>query len=156
MAFLVEPIQGEAGVLLPPDGYLSQARELCREHNVLFIADEIQSGMGRTGKTFACEWETSRLTCTSWARRWAAGSIRCRRWPPTQTSSASFKPGEHGSTFGGNPLAAAIGREVIAMLNTGEYQERSLTLGHHMLERLRSEAPATVSGSSRAWPLGWR
>ena len=106
-------------------GYLAAAAEICRENNVLFIADEIQSGLGRTGKTFAASGRTSSPTCTSWARRWAAASTRSRPLPLTADVLGVFKPGEHGSTFGGNPLAAAIGSEVIAMLKTGEFQERS-------------------------------
>jgi len=144
VAFMVEPIQGEAGVLLPPDGYLSQARELCREHNVLFIADEIQSGMGRTGKTFACEWEGVTPDMYIMGKALGGGIYPVSAVAASAEVLGVFRPGEHGSTFGGNPLAAAIGREVIAMLNTGEYQQRSLTLGQHMLERLRNEVPATV------------
>ena len=144
VAFMVEPIQGEAGVLLPPDGYLSQARELCREHNVLFIADEVQSGMGRTGKTFACEWEGVTPDMHIMGKALGGGIYPVSAVAASAEVLGVFRPGEHGSTFGGNPLAAAIGREVIAMLNTGEYQQRSLTLGQHMLERLRNEVPATV------------
>ena len=144
VAFMVEPIQGEAGVLLPPDGYLSQARELCREHNVLFIADEVQSGMGRTGKTFACEWEGVTPDMYIMGKALGGGIYPVSAVAANAEVLGVFRPGEHGSTFGGNPLAAAIGREVIAMLNTGEYQQRSLTLGQHMLERLRNEVPATV------------
>jgi ornithine--oxo-acid transaminase len=144
VAFLVEPIQGEAGVLLPPDGYLSQARALCSEHNVLFIADEIQSGMGRTGKTFACEWENVTPDMYIMGKALGGGIYPVSAVAASAEVLGVFRPGEHGSTFGGNPLAAAIGREVIAMLNTGEYQERSLSLGQHLLERLRSEVPTTV------------
>jgi len=144
VAFMVEPIQGEAGVLLPPDGYLSAARALCSEHNVLFIADEIQSGMGRTGKTFACDWENVTPDMYIMGKALGGGIYPVSAVAANAEVLGVFRPGEHGSTFGGNPLAAAIGREVIAMLKTGEYQQRSLTLGEHMLERLRNEVPATV------------
>lgn len=145
VAFLVEPIQGEAGVLLPPAGYLSAAREICRENNVLFIADEIQSGMGRTGKTFAVEWEDVVPDMYVMGKALGGGIYPVSAVAADADILGVFKPGEHGSTFGGNPLAAAIGSEVVAMLKTGEFQERSRTLGEHMLGRLRAEAPATVA-----------
>jgi ornithine--oxo-acid transaminase len=145
VAFLVEPIQGEAGVLLPPDGYLSAAAEICRENNVLFIADEIQSGLGRTGKTFAVEWEDVVPDIYVMGKALGGGIYPVSAVAADADVLGVFKPGEHGSTFGGNPLAAAIGREVIAMLKTGEFQERSRVLGDHMLGRLRAEAPSTVA-----------
>jgi ornithine--oxo-acid transaminase len=145
VAFLVEPIQGEAGVLLPPDGYLSAAAEICRENNVLFIADEIQSGMGRTGKTFAVEWEDVVPDMYVMGKALGGGIYPVSAVAADADVLGVFKPGEHGSTFGGNPLAAAIGSEVIAMLKTGEFQERSRVLGDHMLGRLRAEAPPTVA-----------
>jgi ornithine--oxo-acid transaminase len=145
VAFLVEPIQGEAGVLLPPDGYLTAARELCREHGVLFIADEIQSGMARTGRTFACDWEDVDPDMYVMGKALGGGIYPVSAVAADASVLGVFRPGEHGSTFGGNPLAAAIGIEVIAMLKTGEYQERSRSLGDHMLRRLRAEAPATVA-----------
>ena len=103
VAFLVEPIQGEAGVLFPPDGYLSQARELCREHNVLFIADEIQSGMGRTGKTFACEWENVTPDMYIMGKALGGGIYPVSAVAANADILGVFRPGEHGSTFGGNP-----------------------------------------------------
>ena len=145
VAFLVEPIQGEAGVLLPPDGYLSAAREICRENNVLFIADEIQSGMGRTGKTFAVEWEDVVPDMYVMGKALGGGIYPVSAVAADADILGVFKPGEHGSTFGGNPLGAAIGSEVIAMLKTGEFQERSRVMGDHMLGRLRAEAPSTVA-----------
>jgi len=144
VAFLVEPIQGEAGVLLPPEGYLTAAREVCRESGVLFIADEIQSGMGRTGKTFACEWENVVPDMYIMGKALGGGIYPVSAVAASAEILGVFRPGEHGSTFGGNPLAAAIGREVIAMLGTGEFQERSRTLGDHLLGRLRAEAPEGV------------
>ena len=145
VAFLVEPIQGEAGVIVPPEGYLTAARELCRENRVLFIADEIQSGMSRTGKTFACEWDDVVPDMYIMGKALGGGIYPVSAVAANEDVLGVFKPGEHGSTFGGNPLAAAIGTEVIAMLQTGEFQERSTVLGDHMLSRLRAEAPATVA-----------
>jgi len=145
VAFLVEPIQGEAGVVLPPEGYLSAAQKLCRDKGVLFIADEIQSGMARTGKTFACEWESVDPDMYVMGKALGGGIYPVSAVAANSDVLGVFRPGEHGSTFGGNPLAAAIGTEVIAMLKTGEFQERARTLGAHMLERLRAEAPSTVA-----------
>lgn len=145
VAFLVEPIQGEAGVIVPPEGYLSAAQKLCRDNGVLFIADEIQSGMARTGKTFACEWEGVDPDMYVMGKALGGGIYPVSAVAANSDVLGVFRPGEHGSTFGGNPLAAAIGTEVIAMLKTGEFQERSRTLGAHMLERLRAEAPTTVA-----------
>ncbi len=145
VAFLIEPIQGEAGVIVPPDGYLAAARELCTEHNVLLIADEIQSGMGRTGKTFAVEWDDVVPDMYVMGKALGGGIYPVSAVAADADVLGVFRPGEHGSTFGGNPLAAAIGREVIAMLKTGEYQERSRVLGDHMLGRLRAESPSTVA-----------
>jgi ornithine--oxo-acid transaminase len=145
VAFLVEPIQGEAGVIVPPPGYLAAARQLCRDNNVLFIADEIQSGMGRTGKTFASEWENVDPDMFVMGKALGGGIYPVSAVAANADVLGVFKPGEHGSTFGGNPLAAAIGTEVISMLKTGEFQERSRTLGEHMLARLRAEAPPSVA-----------
>ena len=145
VAFLIEPIQGEAGVILPPEGYLTAARELCTQHNVLLIADEIQSGMGRTGKTFAVEWEDVVPDMYVMGKALGGGIYPVSAVAADADVLGVFHPGEHGSTFGGNPLAAAIGREVIAMMSTGEYQERSRVLGDHMLGRLRAESPSTVA-----------
>jgi ornithine--oxo-acid transaminase len=145
VAFLVEPIQGEAGVIVPPAGYLSAAQQLCRDNGVLFIADEVQSGMARTGKTFACEWEGVEPDMYVMGKALGGGIYPVSAVAANSDVLGVFRPGEHGSTFGGNPLAAAIGTEVIAMLNTGEFQERSRRLGDHMLNRLRTEAPESVA-----------
>jgi ornithine--oxo-acid transaminase len=144
VAFLVEPIQGEAGVIVPPEGYLQAVRQICTDSNVLFIADEIQSGMARTGKTFAVEWENVVPDMYVMGKALGGGIYPVSAVAANADVLGVFKPGEHGSTFGGNPLAAAIGREVCAMLSTGEFQERSRTLGEHLLGRLRAEAPSTV------------
>ncbi|HEX7248666.1 MAG TPA: ornithine--oxo-acid transaminase [Actinomycetota bacterium] len=142
VAFLVEPIQGEAGIVVPPEGYLRRARELCDEHRVLFIADEIQSGLGRTGRTFACEHEGVTPDVYVVGKALGGGIVPISAVVSRRDVLGVFRPGEHGSTFGGNPLACAIGIEVLRLLNTGEYQRRSDELGTALIERLRTDAPA--------------
>jgi ornithine--oxo-acid transaminase len=133
---LVEPIQGEAGVLVPPPGFLPGVRELCTQHGALMMADEIQSGLGRTGTTFACEHEDVVPDMYLLGKALGGGIVPVSAVVSSSDVLGVFKPGQHGSTFGGNPLACAVAREVIAMLNTGEFQERSAKLGAHMLDRL--------------------
>ncbi len=144
VAFLVEPVQGEAGVIVPPAGYLAEARRLCDEHGVLLVADEVQSGLGRTGRTFACEHEGVVPDLYVLGKALGGGLLPVSAVVGRREVVGVIRPGEHGSTFGGNPLAAAVGREVIAMLRLGDYQQRSAELGAHLLQRLRSEAPDTV------------
>ncbi|WP_026413972.1 ornithine--oxo-acid transaminase [Actinomadura oligospora] len=134
---LVEPIQGEAGVVVPPGGFLTAVRDLCTEHNALMIADEIQSGLGRAGTTFACEIENVVPDLYLLGKALGGGIMPVSAVVANSDVLGVFKPGQHGSTFGGNPMACAIGREVIAMLKTGEFQERSRALGEHMHARLR-------------------
>ncbi|MEU4349890.1 ornithine--oxo-acid transaminase [Streptomyces sp. NPDC023838] len=136
VAVLLEPIQGEAGVLVPPAGYLPGVRELTRERNVLFIADEIQSGLGRTGKTFACEHEDVVPDLYVLGKALGGGVVPVSAVVGSAEVLGVFRPGEHGSTFGGNPLACAVGLEVIAMLRTGEYQQRATELGEHLHHEL--------------------
>ncbi len=144
VAFLVEPIQGEAGVVVPPDGYLRRARELCTERNVLLIADEIQTGLGRTGTTFAVEHEGVRPDMVLLGKALAGGIVPLSAVVADEPVLGVLKPGQHGSTFGGNPFACAIGRRVIAMLRTGEYQENSRDLGDYLLKTLREADLPTV------------
>ncbi|MEU6679318.1 ornithine--oxo-acid transaminase [Streptomyces sp. NPDC046925] len=132
VAVLLEPIQGEAGVLVPPAGYLAGVRELTRERNVLFMADEIQSGFGRTGKTFACEHEGVVPDVYVLGKALGGGVVPVSAVVADADVLGVFKPGEHGSTFGGNPLACAVGLEVVAMLSSGEYQQRATELGEHL------------------------
>ncbi|WP_331447851.1 ornithine--oxo-acid transaminase [Streptomyces xanthochromogenes] len=136
VAVLLEPIQGEAGVLVPPAGYLAGVRELTRERNVLFMADEIQSGLGRTGKTFACEHEGVVPDVYILGKALGGGVVPVSAVAASSEVLGVFKPGEHGSTFGGNPLACAVALEVIAMLRTGEYQQRAAELGDHLHREL--------------------
>ncbi len=133
---LIEPIQGEAGVVVPPPGYLAAVRELCTAHGALMIADEIQSGLGRTGATFACEHEGVRPDMYLLGKALGGGIVPVSAVVSSQAVLGVFQPGQHGSTFGGNPLACAVARGVIALLATGEYQERSAKLGAHLHDRL--------------------
>ncbi|MFJ9854589.1 ornithine--oxo-acid transaminase [Streptomyces sp. NPDC101150] len=132
VAVLLEPIQGEAGVLVPPPGYLAGVRELTRDRKVLFIADEIQSGLGRTGRTFACEHEGVVPDVYVLGKALGGGVVPVSAVVSSQEVLGVFAPGEHGSTFGGNPLACAVALEVIAMLRTGEFQARATELGEHL------------------------
>jgi ornithine--oxo-acid transaminase len=146
VAFLVEPIQGEAGVIIPPEGYLRRARELCDANGVLLIADEIQSGLGRTGRTFACDHEAVQPDVYVVGKALGGGIVPLSAVVSRHDVLGVFRPGEHGSTFGGNPLACAIGIEVLRLLGTGEYQARSAELGAELIARLRAGAPpAAVS-----------
>jgi ornithine--oxo-acid transaminase len=141
---LVEPIQGEAGVVIPPPGFLPGVREICSEHGALMIADEIQSGLGRTGATFACQHSGVVPDLYVLGKALGGGIVPVSAVVADAAVLGVFRPGQHGSTFGGNPLACAVGREVIAMLGTGEFQERSAKLGAHMLDRLSALPPAAI------------
>jgi ornithine--oxo-acid transaminase len=145
VAFLVEPIQGEAGVLIPPEGYLRESRRLCTERNVLLIADEIQTGLGRTGTTFACDHEDVKPDVYLLGKALGGGILPVSAVVSSADVLGVFRPGEHGSTFGGNPIACAVGLEVLRLLRTGEYQQRSKDLGAWFLHRLREEAPTSVT-----------
>ncbi|MFI0213016.1 ornithine--oxo-acid transaminase [Streptomyces lydicus] len=136
VAVLLEPVQGEAGVLVPPPGYLAGVRELTRRRNVLFIADEIQSGLGRTGRTFACEHENVVPDVYVLGKALGGGVVPVSAVVSSREVLGVFAPGEHGSTFGGNPLACAVALEVIAMLRTGEFQQRATELGDHLHSEL--------------------
>jgi ornithine--oxo-acid transaminase len=145
VAVLVEPIQGEAGVLVPPAGFLAGIRELCTAHGILMIADEIQSGLGRTGFTFACAAEQVVPDAYLLGKALGGGIVPVSAMVSTWPVLGVLKPGQHGSTFGGNPLACAVGREVIAMLRTGEYQARAAVLGDLMHARLAALPESVVS-----------
>jgi ornithine--oxo-acid transaminase len=133
---LIEPIQGEAGVNVPPSGFLRAVRDICTDAGALMMADEIQSGLGRTGTTFAVEHENVVPDVYILGKALGGGIVPISAVVADEDVLGVFKPGQHGSTFGGNPFACAIAREVIAMLATGEFQERSRTLGAHLHERL--------------------
>jgi ornithine--oxo-acid transaminase len=144
VAVLVEPIQGEAGVLVPPPGFLADVREICSANGALMIADEIQSGLGRTGTTFACEHDDVVPDVYLLGKALGGGIVPISAVVAASDVLGVFRPGQHGSTFGGNPLACAVAREVIAMLSTGEFQERSAKLGAHMLDRLSALPESAV------------
>ena len=129
IAVLLEPIQGEAGVLIPRDGYLRAVREICDDRGILMIADEIQSGLARTGRSFACDHENVVPDIYVLGKALGGGLYPVSAVAADAEVMAPITAGSHGSTFGGNPLAAAIGREVIAMLSTGEFQARAAELG---------------------------
>jgi ornithine--oxo-acid transaminase len=136
VAVLIEPIQGEAGVILPPEGYLRAVRRITRDHDVLLLADEIQSGLGRTGTTFACELEDVVPDVYILGKALGGGVIPVSAIAAGHELMSVFTPGSHGSTFGGNPLACAVGSAVVALLETGEFQARSRELGAHLATRL--------------------
>lgn len=135
-AVLIEPIQGEAGVIIPPAGYLAAVRELCTTHNVLFLADEIQSGLGRVGETFACDREGVEPDVYILGKALGGGILPVSAVVADEEILGVIRPGGHGSTFGGNPLAAAVGLRVVEMLETGEFQQRAAALGEHLAAKL--------------------
>ncbi len=149
VAVLIEPIQGEAGVVVPPPGFLAGVRELCSSAGALMIADEIQSGLGRVGTTFACSFEGVVPDAYLLGKALGGGIVPVSAMVSSRSVLGVLKPGQHGSTFGGNPLACAVAREVIAMLRTGEYQSRSASLGavlHARLTALPSSIVSSVRG----------
>jgi len=128
-AFLVEPVQGEAGVIVPPDGYLRQVREICDRHNVLMIADEIQSGLGRCGQWLACDWEDVTPDLVTIGKALSGGMMPVSAVVGTREVLGLFEPGSHGSTFGGNPLACAVARASLKVLADERLPERACELG---------------------------
>jgi ornithine--oxo-acid transaminase len=135
-AVLVEPIQGEAGVLVPPPGYLREVRRICDRAGALLIADEIQSGLARTGDLLALDHEGVRADLYTLGKALGGGIMPVSAVVGARAVLGVLQPGEHGSTFGGNPLACAVGRAVIGLLRTGEFQSRSRELGAHLHRRL--------------------
>ena len=136
VAVLIEPIQGEGGVIIPPAGYLTAVREICTRNNVLFIADEIQSGLARAGTTFACDHENVKPDMYLLGKALGGGVVPVSAVVANRDVLGVLKPGEHGSTFGGNPLACAVGREVVRILGTGVFQQRATELGAQLSARL--------------------
>jgi ornithine--oxo-acid transaminase len=145
---LVEPVQGEAGVVVPPPGFLAGVRELCTAAGALMIADEIQSGLGRVGTTFACAADGVVPDAYLLGKALGGGIVPVSAMVSSAAVLGVLKPGQHGSTFGGNPLACAVGREVIAMLRTGEFQQRSADLGHLLHAALGALPDSVVSSVS--------
>ena len=137
-AFLVEPIQGEGGIIVPPAGYLKAAEALCRKHNVLFIADEIQTGLGRTGTLLACEHEDVKPDGLILGKALGGGILPVSMFLARRELMDVFTPGDHGSTFGGNPLGAAVGLEALNILVDEDLSAKSAERGSYLLNSLRS------------------
>jgi ornithine--oxo-acid transaminase len=136
-AFIVEPIQGEGGVLVPPAGYLRKVREICTKHRVLFVADEIQTGLGRTGKMFCWEWDGAKPDAVIVGKALAGGMYPVSAFLSNEEVMGVFNPGDHGSTFGGNPLGAAIGRASLKVLVDEKLAQRAQELGEWFMGELR-------------------
>lgn len=135
-AFIFEPIQGEAGIIVPPEGFLKEAAKLCKEHNVLFMADEIQTGLGRTGKMFACEWENIEPDVYILGKALGGGVMPISAVVANDDILGVLNPGSHGSTFGGNPLACAVSIASLEVIEEEKLVERSLELGQYFKEEL--------------------
>ena len=156
-AFLVEPIQGEAGIRIPPEGYLRQARALTREHSVLLVADEIQTGFGRTGKRFACDWEGVEPDVYLLGKALGGGVLPVSAVAADREVLGVFTPGSHGSTFGGNPLACAVACAALAVVRDERLAERSAELGGYFLSKLqaiRSRCPQIADVRGRGLFIG--
>lgn len=136
-AFLIEPIQGEAGIVFPPKGFLKAAKELCEKHNVLFIADEIQAGLCRSGKMFACEWEDVNPDMYILGKALGGGVFPISCVVADKDVLGVFNPGSHGSTFGGNPMACAVSIASLEVLKEEKLAERSLEMGNYFMDALR-------------------
>jgi len=136
--FLVEPIQGEGGVIVPPAGYLRAVRDICDRHNVLLLADEIQTGLGRTGKLFACDWEDVRPDIVLIGKALSGGMMPISAALADRRILGLYKPGMHGSTFGGNPMASAVARAALRVIVDEKLPERAREMGTHFMEGLRA------------------
>ncbi|MBS4208564.1 ornithine--oxo-acid transaminase [Bacillus sp. FJAT-50079] len=136
-AFLLEPIQGEAGIVIPPEGYLKAAFDLCKKHNVLLVADEIQVGLGRTGKMFASDWEDVEPDMYVLGKALGGGVFPISCVAANKDVLGVFNPGSHGSTFGGNPLACAVSLAALTVIESEKLSERSLELGQYFMSKLK-------------------
>lgn len=137
-AFIVEPVQGEGGINVPPDGYMAKCLEICRKNNVLLIADEVQTGFGRTGKTFACDHDGVRPDLLVLGKALGGGVFPVSAVVGSREVFSIFKAGDHGSTFGGNPLGAAVAREVLRVMKDENIAERAVEMGQWLRERLQA------------------
>ncbi len=154
-AVLVEPIQGEGGIIIPPDGFLTELRDICDERNVLLIADEIQSGLGRTGTMFACEHDGVRPDVMLLGKALSGGLYPVSVVVADAEIMDVFRPGDHGSTYGGNPVGAAVARAALAVLREERLAENSARLGERALRRLRDiEAPQVREVRGRGLWIG--
>ena len=155
VAFLVEPIQGENGVVVPPDDYLSRALEICRRHQVLLVADEIQTGLGRTGKLFACDWEGIQPDAVIIGKALSGGFYPVSAVLSSREILGVLKPGDHGSTFGGSPLAAAVAREALQVLMDEGLIENAAQQGAYLMHRLKCiESPHIAEVRGRGLLVG--
>ena len=154
-AVMLEPIQGENGVIVPPDGYLKGVSEACKENNVLFIADEIQTGLCRTGKWFACDWEDVKPDMITIGKALSGGMYPISAVLGSADLLGLFEPGEHGSTFGGSPMAAAIGLAALEVLEEEKLDQRSTELGEYFMAELRKiETPIVKEVRGRGLLIG--
>jgi ornithine--oxo-acid transaminase len=154
-AFIVEPIQGEAGIIIPPSGFLTAAYELCKTNNVLFVADEIQTGFGRTGKLFACDWEHVVPDMYIMGKALGGGVFPISALAADHAILGVFEPGSHGSTFGGNPLGCAVAIAALDVLIDENLSQRSLELGEYFLNQLKKiQNPHIVEVRGRGLFIG--
>lgn len=144
-AFLVEPIQGEAGIVVPSPGYLSQCAEICRRHNVLLICDEVQTGLGRTGKFLACEHEGVKPDGITLGKALGGGLLPVSMFLAREDVMQVFTPGDHGSTFGGNPLSCAVGLEALQVIEDEHLVENAAQLGPYFIDQLKAIHPSVVA-----------
>ena len=155
VGFLVEPIQGEGGVVVPVDGYLGCTRELCAEHRVAFMADEIQTGLGRTGRMFCCDWEDVRPDVLIVGKALGGGVYPVSAALADSEYMDVFHPGDHGSTFGGNPLGAAVGIASLDVIIDEGLVERSDRLGRWFMDELRAiESPHVLEVRGKGMMIG--
>jgi ornithine--oxo-acid transaminase len=143
-AFIVEPVQGEAGIVVPPEGYLAEALGICRKHNVLFVADEVQTGLGRTGKVLACQHEGVKPDGLILGKALGGGLLPVSAFLARESVMAAFRPGDHGSTFGGNALAAAVGYAALGVLIDEKLADRAASMGEYLLGRLKAISSPVV------------
>ncbi len=154
-AFLVEPVQGEAGIIVPPAGYLKAVRDICTRHNVLMIADEVQTGLGRTGKTLACDHEAVRPDGLTLGKALGGGLLPVSAFLARADVMAQFTPGDHGSTFGGNPLAAAVGLAALHLLESENLADQAMAQGNYLMAELRRmNHPAVVEVRGKGLLIG--
>ena len=154
-AIMLEPIQGENGVVVPPDGYLKGVSEACKENNVLFIADEIQTGLCRTGKWFACDWEDVKPDMITIGKALSGGMYPISAVLASADLLGLFEPGEHGSTFGGSPMAAAVGLAALEVLEEEKLDQRATELGEYFMAELRKiETPIVKEVRGRGLLIG--
>ena len=155
VGFLVEPIQGEAGVIVPPDGYMREAAEVCRANGVALVADEIQTGLGRTGRMFCCDWEGVRPDVLIVGKALGGGVYPVSAAIADAAFMDVFRPGDHGSTFGGNPLGAAVGSASLRVIIEEDLARRSDELGSWFMDRLRAiPPPHGAQGRGRGLMIG--